>query len=133
MLKIIAGSAIAALFVLAAPNAASAASADKSPIAGRDQQATEFSDQRRRYVVRRGFYGPRVWGPRRVAWGPRRVWRPRYVRPYPYRYSYAAWGAPAWGPAWGYRPIYRPWGYRPFYRPGPFISIGFGPGFGFWF
>ncbi len=64
MLKIIAGSAIAALFMLAAPNAASAASADKSPIAGRDQQATEFSDQRRRYVVRRGFmdreFGVRV-------------------------------------------------------------------------
>lgn len=127
MLKIIAGGAIAALFMLAAPNAASAASADKSPAAGPtagDHQVTEFSDQRRRYVRR-------YYSPRRVVWGP------RFVRPYPY--SYAAWGAPVWGPSWGYRPYYRPyyrpWPYRAYYRPwpGPAFAFGFGPSFAFWF
>lgn len=100
MLKIIAGGAIAALIMVAAPNSASAASANKSPIAGQtagDHQATEFSDQRRRRYVRRYY-------------------RPRYYRPYAYY------------PRPYYRPYYAPYGYYgyPYYRrPGIYFGFGF--------
>lgn len=103
MLKIIAGGAVAALMMVAAPSAGVAAGMDRSgagtsPAATQpNEQATEFSDQRRRYV--------------------RRYYRPRYVRPYYYPYAYRPYYSP-----------YRSYGYYgyPYYRrPGIYFGFGF--------
>jgi hypothetical protein len=98
MLKIIAGGAVAALMMVAAPGAGVAAETGKSPAATQEhaKQATEFSDQRRRRYVR------------------------RYYRPYYYPYAYY--------PRSYYRPYYGSYGYYgyPYYRrPGIYFGFGF--------
>ena len=99
MLKIIGGSAVAALMMVAAPNAGVAAQNDtgKAPVAKQaSEQATDFSSRHR--------YGHRY----------------RYVRPYYRPYAYY--------PRSYYRPYYGSYGYygNPYYRrPGLYLGFGF--------
>jgi hypothetical protein len=103
MLKIIAGGAVAALMVLAAPGVGSAFEAGKTPtdttpaVKQSTEQATEFSSRHRR-----GH-------------------RPRYVRPYYRPYGY--YPQPYYS-----RPYYQPYGYygNPYRRqPGVYFGFGF--------
>jgi hypothetical protein len=103
MLKIIAGGAIAALILVAAPGVGVAAQTNKAPAVSqpneqaKTEKATEYSAQRRRYYRNRYRYA-----------------RP-YYRPYAYRPYYA-------------RPYYSPYGYygNPYYRRSPGVYFGFG-------
>lgn len=98
MLKFIAGGAVAALMMVAAPSAGVAAQADagKAPAAKQaSEQATDFSSRHRRWH------------------------RYRYVRPYYYPYAY--YPRPYYSP-------YRSYGYYgyPYYRrPGIYFGFGF--------
>jgi hypothetical protein len=104
MLKIIAGGAIAALMLVAAPGVGVAAQTNKAPAVqtnehAKTEKATEYSAQRRRYYRHRY----------------------RYARPYyrPYGYAYRPYYA---------RPYYSPYGYygNPYYRrPGVYLGFGF--------
>src|SRR5262245_61748190 len=103
MLKFIAGGAVAALMMVAAPGIGSATDAGKTPavqhsgVTTPNEQATEFSSRHRRWH------------------------RPRYYRPY-YR-PYAYYPRPYYA-----RPYYRPYGYGygyP-YRRAPGVYFGFG-------
>jgi hypothetical protein len=113
--------ALAWLIVLAIPG--SAVAADQRGLRANDQAMTDVSAYRR-------YWGPRYgWGVGRPYLRPRYAWG--YGRPY-WRPRYAAWGYPApyWRPRYAfYRPY--PYFYRPFWRPRPFITAGFGFGYGF--
>lgn len=105
MLKFIAGGAVAALMMVAAPGVGSAAATGQtqavtqSGINTPNEQATEFSSRHRRW------HRPRY----------------RYVRPY-YR-PYAYYPRPYYA-----NPYYRPYGYygNPYYRRSPGVYFGFG-------
>lgn len=136
-------SAIAAACAITFSLPAHAADKSRAGVTRSDASATsEFSSHRRRVVVVRRHYAPRVWvAPRRYAYRPYRVYRPYapvvigapvyYSSPYSGVYGWrgcrwggCGWGGPGWGgPGWG-GPGWGGYGWRGYGWGRPVVSFG---------